>query len=223
MVVRVLAPRGRRVAARRLRRRRTTSSRRTSTDVGDDDDAAARSKERRPSRRSATSPITETALLTDVRGARHAGFDRVVFEFRNGVPGYEVGYVERPIRRGRLRREVAVAGGAVLVVRMEPALDADLTQEAAPRTYTGPARFCTRRGRGRRARPHRRIRGRPHLGGRCRREAAVPRHAARRSGPDRDRHRHRVDTGGRGGASPCGDRGRLGVVDRDLALSQASC
>ena len=34
-----------------------------------------------------------------------------------------------------------MAGGAVLRVRMEPALDADLTQESAPRTYTGPTRF----------------------------------------------------------------------------------
>ena len=33
------------------------------------------------------------------------------------------------------------AGCSVLVVRMEPALDADLTKETAPRTYLGPARF----------------------------------------------------------------------------------
>ena len=29
----------------------------------------------------------------------------------------------------------------MLVIRMEPALDADLTQASAPRTYTGPTRF----------------------------------------------------------------------------------
>ena len=29
----------------------------------------------------------------------------------------------------------------MLLVRMEPALDADLTQESAPRTYTGPSRL----------------------------------------------------------------------------------
>ena len=89
-----------------------------------------------------TSPITETALLTDVRGAAHAGFDRLVFEFRKGIPGYEVGYAGRPILADGSGEEVAVTGGAVLVVRMEPALDADLTQEAAPRTYTGPGRFA---------------------------------------------------------------------------------
>jgi len=84
---------------------------------------------------------TETALLTDVRAARHAGYDRVVFEFRNGVPGYGVRYVEPPVRADGSGAEVTVAGGAVLLVRMEPALDADLSQESAPRTYTGPTRF----------------------------------------------------------------------------------
>ncbi len=85
--------------------------------------------------------ITETALLTDVRSARQEGYDRVVFEFANGVPGYEVGYVERPIVADGSGDEVAVDGAAVLRIRMEPALDADLTQESAPRTYTGPSRF----------------------------------------------------------------------------------
>ena len=85
--------------------------------------------------------ISETALLTDVRSARQEGYDRVVFEFSNGVPGYDVGYVERPVVADGSGDEVAVEGGAVLRIRMEPALDADLTQESAPRTYTGPVRF----------------------------------------------------------------------------------
>ena len=87
------------------------------------------------------SPIAETALLSDVRFASHDGYDRVVFEFENGIPGYDVRYVEPPILADGSGEEVAVSGGAVLVVRMEPALDADLTQESAPRTYTGPTRF----------------------------------------------------------------------------------
>ena len=57
------------------------------------------------------------------------------------MPGYEVGYVERPVVADGSGDEVAIEGGAVLGVRMEPALDADLTQESAPRTYTGPNRF----------------------------------------------------------------------------------
>ena len=88
-----------------------------------------------------TSPITETALLTGVRAAPHRGYDRIVFEFENGVPGYDVRYVAPPILADGSGDEIAVAGGAALVVRMEPALDADLTQESAPRTYTGPTRI----------------------------------------------------------------------------------
>lgn len=84
---------------------------------------------------------TEVELLTDVRAARHQGYDRIVFEFRTGLPGYDVRYVEPPVRADGSGNEVAVAGGAVLRLRMEPALDADLTQESAPRTYTGPTRF----------------------------------------------------------------------------------
>jgi len=88
-----------------------------------------------------TSDLGEVALLTGVRAASHDGYDRVVFEFRNGVPGYDVGYVRRPVRADGSGAPVAVDGGAVLLVRMEPALDADLTKESAPRTYTGPARL----------------------------------------------------------------------------------
>lgn len=84
---------------------------------------------------------TDTALLSGVRAARHLGHDRVVFEFQDGVPGYEVRYVEPPVHADGSGDEVAVSGGAVLLVRMEPALDADLSREEAPLTYTGPPRF----------------------------------------------------------------------------------
>lgn len=87
------------------------------------------------------SPGTETALLTAVRAAPHEGFDRVVFEFSNGVPGADVRYVDPPVRADGSGDVVAVAGKAVLLVRMTPALDADLTLETAPPTYTGPTRF----------------------------------------------------------------------------------
>lgn len=84
---------------------------------------------------------TETALLTDVRAARHEGYDRVVFEFRNTLPGYDVRYVAKPVHEDGSGRVVPVDGNYVVQVRMENALDADLTQEAAPLTYTGPQRF----------------------------------------------------------------------------------
>ncbi|HEU4703369.1 MAG TPA: hypothetical protein VFS37_12880 [Conexibacter sp.] len=83
----------------------------------------------------------QTALLTDVRAARHEGFDRVVFAFRNVLPGYDVRYVSRPVHEDASGRTVPVAGGAVVRIRMEPALDADLSRAGAPRTYTGPLRF----------------------------------------------------------------------------------
>ena len=133
----------------------------------------------------ATDPVvvkgtsTDVSLLTDVRAAAHDGYDRLVFQFRNGLPGYDVRYVDRPVVADGSGDEVAVDGGAVLLIRMEPALDADLTQSSAPRTYTGPQRFTPTTCGRRRARPHRRLRGRPHLGGRRRREEAVPRFDAR--------------------------------------------
>jgi hypothetical protein len=89
----------------------------------------------------ATASGDAVALLTAVRAARHDGYDRVVFEFRNVAPGYDVRYVQKPVHADASGEEVDVKGTAALVVRMEPALDADLTQESAPRTYLGPQRF----------------------------------------------------------------------------------
>jgi hypothetical protein len=83
----------------------------------------------------------KTALLTDVRAARHEGFDRVVFQFRNALPGYDVRYVARPVRQDGSGKVVPLGGNYVVRVRMENALDADLTKPSAPMTYTGPQRF----------------------------------------------------------------------------------
>ena len=82
-----------------------------------------------------------TALLTNVRAASHPGFDRVVFQFRNGLPGYDVRYVRKPVRQDGSGRIVPVAGAHVVQIRMENALDADLTKSTAPLTYEGPRRF----------------------------------------------------------------------------------
>jgi hypothetical protein len=84
---------------------------------------------------------TDTALLSDVRAARHEGYDRVVFEFQNELPGYDVRYVDPPVQQDGSGEEVAVDGGAIVRVRMENALDADLSKPSAPRTYDGPSRF----------------------------------------------------------------------------------
>lgn len=91
----------------------------------------------------ATVPATneETALLTGVRAARHEGYDRVVFAFRNALPGYDVRYTERPVLADGSGAEVSVDGAHVVRVRMQSALDADLSIESAPRTYLGPDRL----------------------------------------------------------------------------------
>ena len=83
----------------------------------------------------------DTALLTAVRAARHEGYDRVVFQFANALPGYDARYVQRPILEDASGRDVAVEGAEVVRIRMENALDADLSDESAPRTYKGPSRF----------------------------------------------------------------------------------
>jgi hypothetical protein len=90
-----------------------------------------------------TAPATneETALLTAVRAARHEGYDRVVFEFRNALPGYDVRYVAPPVRQDGSGQVVTVQGDAVARIRMENALDADLRRPSAPMTYTGPTRI----------------------------------------------------------------------------------
>jgi hypothetical protein len=84
---------------------------------------------------------TETALLSDVRAAAHDGYDRVAFEFENSLPGYAVRYVDRPVRQDGSGDVVEVDGEVVLQVRMENALDADLSKPSAPRTYDGPSRL----------------------------------------------------------------------------------
>jgi hypothetical protein len=95
-----------------------------------------------------TRPVTAaatnraTALLADVRAARHEGYDRVVFEFRNELPGYSVRYVRPPVHADGSGDVVPVDGDFVVEVRMENALDADLSKPSAPLTYTGPRRLA---------------------------------------------------------------------------------
>ena len=82
-----------------------------------------------------------TALLTSVRAARHEGYDRVTFQFRNTLPGYDVRYVKGPLHQDGSGKVVRVNGSYIVQIRMLNALDADLTKSGAPLTYTGPTRF----------------------------------------------------------------------------------
>lgn len=66
-------------------------------------------------------PVQEATILRAVRTGRHRGFDRVVFEFRAKVPGYEVEYVDKPVRDCGSGDVVPVRGHGWLMVRMIPA------------------------------------------------------------------------------------------------------
>lgn len=64
----------------------------------------------------------EIALLTDVRAARHDGYDRIVFELGGGLPpGFHLEYIDRPVRRCGSGEAAPVAGDAWLEVRLSPA------------------------------------------------------------------------------------------------------
>lgn len=85
-----------------------------------------------------------TRLLTDVRVGVHECFERVTFELKprpgdsDGPVAWKAAYEPGPITEDGSGRPVTVKGTAYLVVTMSAA-GADLSQEAAPATYTGPA------------------------------------------------------------------------------------
>lgn len=84
-----------------------------------------------------------TRLLTDVRVGVHDCYERVTFEFKpqqgeaDGPVSWKAAYEKGPITEDGSGRTVVVNGAAFLVVTMS-ATGADLSQEAAPATYTGP-------------------------------------------------------------------------------------
>src|SRR6266508_3739747 len=55
---------------------------------------------------------SETTLLERVAIGRHEGFDRVVFQFRDHLPGYRVEYVEPPLKEDGSGNVVQVKGSA---------------------------------------------------------------------------------------------------------------
>ncbi len=89
----------------------------------------------------ADSSGTETALLERIAIGRHEGYDRVVFQFRDQLPGYRVEYVQRPLKEDGSGNPVEIQGGAIVLVRMEPASGFDLTTGEGVMVYKGPRRF----------------------------------------------------------------------------------
>ena len=65
----------------------------------------------------------------------------MVFEFAEDVPGYRIGYIERPVTEDGSGREVAVRGGAVLEAHFEAASAVRMEGESAKETYKGPRRL----------------------------------------------------------------------------------
>jgi hypothetical protein len=84
---------------------------------------------------------SETALLERIALGRHEGFDRVVFQFRDQLPGYRVQYVQPPLTEDGSGNPVDVEGGAIVLVRMEPASGFDLNTGEGVIVYKGPKRI----------------------------------------------------------------------------------
>jgi len=84
---------------------------------------------------------SETALLERIAIGRHEGYDRVVFQFKNALPGYRVDYAEPPLKEDGSGNVVSVKGSAFVVVRMEPASGFDLSKNEGELVYKGPRRL----------------------------------------------------------------------------------
>ena len=81
------------------------------------------------------------AFLTEVRISALQGFDRIVFEFEEAIPDWQVRYVEPPIFEDPTGDVLAVDGDAFLAITMLPASAFDLSQIPLRETYTGPDRI----------------------------------------------------------------------------------
>lgn len=62
------------------------------------------------------------ATLTEVRSARHDGFDRFVWQFaEQHVPGYHIEYIDKPVRKCGSGDTAQLAGDGWLEIRLYPA------------------------------------------------------------------------------------------------------
>ena len=87
-----------------------------------------------------STPPEKRGLLEDVTATQAGAFDRVTFEFEGDLPGYRVGFVDRPIIQDGSGEEITVDGESVLAVHFEPASGFDLSGEGR-QVYTGPTRL----------------------------------------------------------------------------------
>lgn len=84
-----------------------------------------------------STPVGEMGLLADVTADAAGRVDRVTFEFEGALPGYRVGFVERPLVQDGSGDTIEVIGAAVLGVHFEPASGFDLSGEGR-QVYSGP-------------------------------------------------------------------------------------
>jgi hypothetical protein len=87
-----------------------------------------------------STPPQRRGLLKDVTATAAGDVDRVTFTFEGDLPGYRVGFVDRPIIQDGSGEEVTVDGESVLQVHFEPASGFDLAGEGR-QVYTGPTRL----------------------------------------------------------------------------------
>lgn len=87
-----------------------------------------------------STPPTDRGLLKQVTATNAGDVDRITFTFEGDLPGYRVGYVDRPVIEDGSGEEVTVDGTAVLGVHFEPASGFDLSGEGR-QVYEGPERL----------------------------------------------------------------------------------
>lgn len=87
---------------------------------------------------------TTRGYLAAVRVAAHDGFDRVVFEFEDALPGYRVATTKRPVTEDGSGDTVEVKGDALLEVRFENAGMARIEGERVVPVYKGDKRVTTK-------------------------------------------------------------------------------
>lgn len=91
----------------------------------------------------ATAPTTPTApTLVAIRAAHHPGFDRLVFDFRGGLPGQRSARYVKQVIADASGKKVPLVGSARLLVRFSPASGHTSSGQssfgAARRTYALP-------------------------------------------------------------------------------------
>lgn len=95
-----------------------------------------------------TLPATGTATptrgyLAAVRIASHDGFDRVVFEFTDALPGYRVAMTKRPVTEDGSGDTVEIKGKALLEVRLENSGMARIEGDKVVPVFQGSRRITT--------------------------------------------------------------------------------